>query len=55
MKITCHVRRFIAEDSGATLLEYVMMIGFVAAVVITAARGLGTSVSGGISSVAGSI
>ena len=37
------VRRFVNEESGATAVEYAIMAGFIAAVIVAAVRTLGAS------------
>jgi pilus assembly protein Flp/PilA len=48
-------RRFRADDSGAAMIEYSVVIGIVSAVVITAAILVGNYVSGTWSDVAGDL
>ena len=37
------IRRRVSEESGATAVEYAIMAGFIAAVIVAAVRTLGTN------------
>jgi pilus assembly protein Flp/PilA len=54
-KLLVSLKSFLADESGATMVEYGLMVALVAAVCITAVSALGTSISGKFNSVAGSI
>ena len=45
------IRRFIREVSGATMVEYGIMVALIAVVAIAAVRTLGTSVNGGFTNI----
>jgi pilus assembly protein Flp/PilA len=48
-------RRLVADESGASMVEYGLMIALVAAAAVAAVTALGTALSGQFNSVAGSI
>ena len=48
-------RRFIRDESGATMVEYALMVALVAAVCVVAVTTLGTAISGQFTTVAGNI
>lgn len=49
------MRRFLAEISGATAIEYALIAAGIALMIITAVNGLGTRVSGLFASVSSSL
>lgn len=49
------VRKFVTDDSGATMVEYALMVALIAAVCVTAVTTLGTAVGAKFTSIAGSI
>ena len=49
------LKTMIADESGATMVEYGLLIALIALVALTAVKTLGTSVSSLFNSVAGSI
>ena len=46
---------FLSDESGATMVEYALMVALVAVVAIAGVTTLGTAISGQFTSVAGSI
>ena len=48
-------KSFIRDESGATMVEYALMVALVAAVCVVAVTALGTAISAKFTSVAGSI
>jgi pilus assembly protein Flp/PilA len=54
-KIRDAVRRLVKDESGATAVEYGLMVALIAAVIITAVTYLGTSTSTKFSTVANAI
>jgi pilus assembly protein Flp/PilA len=48
-------KSFVNDDSGASMVEYGLMVALVAAACVTAVTALGTAVSGKFNSVATSI
>jgi pilus assembly protein Flp/PilA len=49
------VKKFAQDDTGATMVEYALMIALVAAACVVAVTALGTAISGKFTSVSGSI
>ena len=45
MKIKKEIRRFLAEDTGAALAEYAILLAFIAIVCIVAVTFLGSKIS----------
>jgi pilus assembly protein Flp/PilA len=54
-KLINAVKGFVKDDSGASMVEYGLMVALVAAACVTAVTALGTAVSGKFNSVASSI
>ena len=54
-KLITAVKKFTTDDTGATMVEYALMIALVAAVCVVAVTALGSAVSAKFNSVAGSI
>jgi pilus assembly protein Flp/PilA len=54
-KLMLALKRFLAEESGASMVEYALMVALVAAVCVTAVTALGTAVSGQFNTVAGNL
>ena len=54
-KFIAAARRFVKDDSGATMVEYALMVALVAAVCVVAVTALGTAISGKFTSVAGNV
>ena len=48
-------KKFTSDESGATMVEYALMVALVAAVCVVAVTALGTAISGKFTSIAGSI
>jgi len=48
-------KKFVSDDSGATMVEYALMVALVAAVCVAGVTLLGTAISSKFSGVAGSI
>jgi Flp pilus assembly pilin Flp len=46
------VRRFVGDEAGATVIEYVMIAAFVSLAIFTALSNLGSSLSKGIADIA---
>ena len=46
MKLPRAIRRFVVEEDGATMTEYVIMVGFIALVLIVAVQAFGGAVRG---------
>jgi pilus assembly protein Flp/PilA len=49
------VQSFVRDDSGASMVEYGLMVALVAAACVTAVTALGTAISGQFTTVAGNI
>ena len=49
------VRKFVGDDSGATMVEYALMVALVAAVCVVAVTALGAALSGQFTTVAGNV
>lgn len=49
--IPMFLRRFIREESGATMVEYGIMVALIAAVAIAVIKGLGTKVNAAFNTV----
>jgi len=49
------LKRFFEDESGASAVEYGLLVALIAVVIITAVTTLGTNLSGKFNSVAGSI
>ncbi len=49
------VKQFMRDDSGATMVEYALMIALVAAVCVVAVTALGTALSSQFTTVAGNV
>jgi pilus assembly protein Flp/PilA len=47
-----HIRKFVAEDSGATAIEYGLIAALISVAIITAATALGSGLSATFNSVA---
>ena len=54
-KLIAAAKRFMNDDSGATMVEYALMVALVAAVCVVAVTALGTAISAKFTSIAGSI
>jgi pilus assembly protein Flp/PilA len=54
-KLINAAKNFLNDDSGATMVEYALMVALVAAVCVTAVTALGTAISSKFTSSAGSI
>jgi pilus assembly protein Flp/PilA len=54
-KLLTVVKRFVRDDSGATMVEYALMVALVAAVCVVAVTALGTALSGQFTTVAGNV
>jgi pilus assembly protein Flp/PilA len=48
-------RRFAQDETGATMVEYALMVALVAAVCVVAVTALGTAISGTFTSVAAKV
>ena len=55
MKFVSSARKFFSDESGATMVEYALMVALVAAVCVVAVTALGTAISGKFTTVAGNI
>jgi pilus assembly protein Flp/PilA len=55
LKFRSAIRKFFADESGASMVEYGLMVALVAAVCVTAVTALGTAISGKFNTVAGNI
>ena len=53
--MTAFAKRFIADDSGATAIEYGLIAALIAVVVITAVTTIGTNLKGTFNNVANSV
>ncbi len=53
--MTLLMKRLFADEEGATMVEYALMVALIGAALVTVVRTLGTSVSGKFSSVSTSI
>lgn len=53
--MTALMKRFWSDDSGQDMAEYAIMLGVIAAVVLTAITLLGTNISTQITTIAGKI
>jgi len=49
------IAKFLKDESGSNAAEYALIIALVAGVIIAAATTLGTSISGKLSNIAGTI
>jgi len=49
------VKQFIADESGATAIEYGLIAALIAVVIIAAVTALGTSLSGAFAGIAGKL
>ena len=47
--------RFVSDQSGATAIEYGLIAGLIAVVIITAVRGIGTNLTTKFNQVAGNL
>jgi pilus assembly protein Flp/PilA len=54
-KFTAAIKKFTNDESGATMVEYALMVALVAAACVVAVTALGTAISGKFTSTAGSI
>ena len=54
-KLIAVAKRFLNDDSGATMVEYALMVALVAAVCVVAVTALGTAISSRFTAIAGSI
>ncbi len=54
-RILSAARRFVADESGATMAEYGLMVALVAAACVAAVTTLGTAIKGQFEGLAGSI
>jgi pilus assembly protein Flp/PilA len=54
-KLIDAVKKFSHDDTGATMVEYALMIALVAAACVVAVTALGTAISGQFTSVSGNI
>jgi len=50
-----NLRRFLVEEEGATLVEYVLLVALIGVVAITAMRFLGGTASNKLNRVAGNV
>ena len=53
--VKSHLRRFLIEEEGATLVEYVLLVALIGVVAITAMRFLGGTSSNKLNRVAGNV
>jgi len=49
------VRKFVKDESGATMVEYGLMLALIAVICLTAVSAVGTGASGMFGSIAGSL
>ncbi len=49
------LKRFVREEEGASAVEYGLLVGLIAVVIVGAVTTLGTTLSGMFTSIAGSI
>ena len=54
-KFITAAKKFVNDESGATMVEYALMVALVAAVCVVAVTSLGTAISSKFNSIAGSI
>ena len=54
-KFMNELRKFVSDDSGATMVEYALMVALIAAVCVTAVTAVGTAVSGKFTAIATNI
>jgi pilus assembly protein Flp/PilA len=54
-KLIAAARKFMTDDSGATMVEYALMVALVAAVCVVAVTALGTALSGQFTTIAGNV
>jgi len=54
-KLATFAKGLIRDDSGATMVEYALMVALVAAVCVTAVTALGSAISGKFTSISSSI
>jgi pilus assembly protein Flp/PilA len=54
-KLISALKGFVKDESGASMVEYGLMVALVAAACVTAVTALGTAISGKFNSVASSI
>jgi len=47
--------KFLADQSGATAIEYAIIAGFLSIVIVTAVNGIGTTLNGSFTSVNSSL
>lgn len=50
-----HLSRFVADQSGATAIEYGLIAGLIAVVIIVAVSALGTSISAKFNAIAANL
>jgi pilus assembly protein Flp/PilA len=54
-KLIAAAKKFTSDESGATMVEYALMVALVAAVCVAAVTALGSAISTKFTSVAGSV
>lgn len=54
-KLIASMKGFLDDDSGATMVEYALMVAFIAAVCVVAVTALGTALSAQYTTVAGNV
>jgi len=54
-KLNKTLSQFVSDDSGATMVEYALMVALVAAVCVVAVTALGTAISAQFTSLAGNL
>ena len=54
-KLLATAKKFTTDESGATMVEYALMVALVAAVCVVAVTALGTALSGQFTTVAGNV
>ena len=54
-KLITAAKKFTTDESGATMVEYALMVALVAAVCVVAVTALGTALSGQFTTIAGNV
>ena len=54
-KLIASMKGFLDDDSGAAMVEYALMVAFIAAVCVVAVTALGTALSAQYTTVAGNV
>ena len=49
------IKKFLSDESGATMVEYALMAGLIAAVCVAAATGIGTAVQSTFTEISGAL